>query len=288
MASRAARLLILPLVAGALAVGSTAAAAAGLTSWPMYHLDPGHSGNDTSEPSFRGITGAPAWATPALDGAVYAEPLVDGNDVIVATENNSVYAFNASTGVKAWGPTNLGTPRTTNWPCTPPLINPLGITSTPRIDGGYLYVVGEIATSTTTFEFDLAKIDPGTGAVVYQKNITPTGMNTNMVMNRSALSMSAGNVVISWGGQVNDCPTYHGYIETVSESTGIEVAQWNDTKPTGDSDGGMWASAGAAVDPSGNIFVATGNNNGYATYDYSNSVIKFNSSLVPQSEFVPS
>ena len=74
-----------------------------------------------------------AWTAGPLDGALYAEPLLDGDNVIVATEDDSVYDFDAVSGRQLWRDT-LGTPRTSNFPCGD--IKPLGITGTPVIDGG--------------------------------------------------------------------------------------------------------------------------------------------------------
>ena len=276
------RLWTLPLVIAALLVSGSRAAAV-TTLWPTYHLDPGRSGNDTGEPAFNSLSGI--WNTPALDGAIYAEPLVDGNNVIVATENDSLYAFDASSGTLHWGPVHLGTPRTSNFLCGN--INPLGITGTPVIDGGYLYALAEIQTSTSTFEFHLAKVDPSSGAVLYNLNITPAGMDASVQQERSALAVSSGNVVIAWGGLNGDCGTYHGYVETVSESSGVEQHQWNDT--SGGSEGGMWAASGPAVDAAGNIYVATGNgsSSNINNYDYGDSVLKFSPSLALQSFFAP-
>src|SRR5438105_5789504 len=161
-----------------------------------------------------------------MDGAIYAEPLVNGNDVIVATENNTLYAFNVGTGGLHWS-THVGTPRTSNFPCGD--IMPLGITGTPVLDGGWLYVVAEVQASSTSFEYHLDKVSPSNGAVAYVTNITPLGMDPNVQQERSALAVSNGNVVVTWGGLDGDCGTYHGYVETVSESNGAEQHQWNDT-----------------------------------------------------------
>jgi len=276
MPSRVALLAVVSLVGAAVMAGSSGAAAA-TAVWPMYHLDQGRSGNDSSEPSFSNLRSS--WNSGALDGAMYAEPLVDGNLVIVATENNSLYAFNATTGSLQWGPTNLGTPRTSNFPCGD--INPLGITGTPVIDGGFLYAVADVQTSLTTFEFHLARVDPSSGAVSYNVNITPSGMDPNVEQERSALAVSAGNVVVVWGGLDGDCGTYHGFIETVAETSGAAQHQWNDTSETGGREGGMWAPSGPAVDSSGNIYVSTGNGSSTSitTYDYGDSVLKFSSAL---------
>ena len=50
------------------------------------------------------------WSGPtALDGPVHAEPLVCGKSVFVATEENTVYSINASSGGVLWH-THLGSP----------------------------------------------------------------------------------------------------------------------------------------------------------------------------------
>src|SRR5579864_1961230 len=64
--------------------------------WTTYHADPSRGGEDTADSAF-GRVGA-AWATSPLDGAMYAQPLLDGNTVIVATENDSLYGIDATHG----------------------------------------------------------------------------------------------------------------------------------------------------------------------------------------------
>jgi len=250
--------------------------------WPTYHLNAARGGFDSTEPSFRSMRSA--WTAGPLDGAVYAEPLVDGSDVIVATENDSVYALDASTGAPQWH-ANLGAPRTSNFPCGD--IKPLGITGTPVIDAGYLYVLAEIQTSPSTYTFNLAKLDPATGSVLYNKVVTPAGMDANTQQERSALNVSKGNVVITWGGLDGDCGTYHGYIETVSESSGTVQHAWHDTM--NDNEGGMWGPSGAAVSGYGNIFVSTGNGSSsdITKYDYGDSVLSFTPALKLDSFFAP-
>ncbi len=190
MRSRLSLLLLVPTLTAALVVGGFRVTAA-TTLWPMYHLDPSRTGNDTGEPSFSAVSSA--W-TATLDGKVAAEPLVDGNLVIVATENNSVYAFDATTGTLKWGPQHLGAPRTATFQCGTPY-NPMGITSTPVIDGGFLYVVAEVQITANatppggTFQWHLSKIDPSTGVVSYTTDITPSGMTsppTTLTLSRSA------------------------------------------------------------------------------------------------------
>jgi outer membrane protein assembly factor BamB len=252
------------------------------TQWPVYHLTPSHAGNDAGEPSFAHLKSA--WTTDALDGAVYAEPLLAGGSVLVATENDSLYAFDATSGAPRWHVT-VGTPRTSNFPCGN--IMPLGITGTPVIDGGYLYAVAEVENSAGVYRFNLVKVDVTTGNVVYNMDITPAGMNTNNEQERGALAISNGAIVVSWGGLIGDCGSYHGYVESVSEASGRSIALWNDTP--NDNEGGLWAASGPAVDAAGNIYVATGN--GSTTdptqYDWSDSVVKLSPSLAVLSFFAP-
>lgn len=76
----------------------------------LVHVSP-RSGFDPNEPT---ISVAPplAWASDALDGQIYAEPLVGGR-VLIAAENDTVYALDATSGHLAAGwtaPVHLGTP----------------------------------------------------------------------------------------------------------------------------------------------------------------------------------
>ena len=282
MRSKVTRIVALPIVALAF-LGASGAGAAATTLWPTYHFDAGRSGNDTGEPSFRNLTSS--WNSAPLDGAIYAEPLIGGSSVIVATENNSLYAFNVADGSLQWGPVNLGAPRTSNFPCGD--INPLGITGTPVIAGGWVYVLAEVENPGGTYRFHLAEVNSTNGAIAYNRDVTPTGMNTNVQQERSALAVSGSNVVIVWGGLSGDCGAYHGYVETVTEGTGVPQAQWNDTQ--NGTQGGMWAPSGPAVDLTGNIYISTGNgsSSNINNYDFGNSVLKFSPSLALQSWFAP-
>lgn len=263
-------------------LGVPAASSVTTALWPTYHLNPGRTGNDSREPSFQ--TMKSSWTAGPLDGAIYAEPLVDGNEIIVATENDSVYALAATAGAVLWH-VSVGKPRTSNFPCGD--INPLGITGTPVIAGGFIYVLAETQTTPTTFTYRLAKIAVTTGHIAYNRNVTPPGMTTNTQQERSALNVSMGNVVITWGGLDGDCSTYHGYVETVAESNGAIQATWHDTPA--DNEGGIWGPSGPAVNASGTIFVTTGNGSStdVTQYDYGDSVIDFSPSLALNSFFAP-
>ncbi len=75
--------------------------------WPTYHKDAARTGLDSTAPALTSAT--QQWAHTGLDRTVYAEPLVYGTMVLVATEGNTVYALDAGTGNLLWSK-NYGIP----------------------------------------------------------------------------------------------------------------------------------------------------------------------------------
>src|SRR5438477_12482397 len=65
------------------------------TDWTTYHDDNARSGVVAKMPDLTAF--ANLWKQP-LDGAVYAEPLVVGGQLIVVSENATVFSLNAQTG----------------------------------------------------------------------------------------------------------------------------------------------------------------------------------------------
>src|SRR5579885_2296575 len=109
--------------------GATTPTPVTAADWTMYHANPARTGSIANAPDPQRL--ANLWKQP-LDGAVYAEPLVVGGVVIVATEHDTLYALDARTGTVQWH-TNVGTPvPLSDLPCGN--IDPLGITGTPVYD----------------------------------------------------------------------------------------------------------------------------------------------------------
>jgi polyvinyl alcohol dehydrogenase (cytochrome) len=65
-------------------------------NWPTYHADLRRTGLEPSGAVW--TTVKRQWESATLDGDIYAEPLVVGEQVIVATENDSLYSLDLSTG----------------------------------------------------------------------------------------------------------------------------------------------------------------------------------------------
>src|SRR3569833_28970 len=91
--------------------------------WTTYHHDNARTGLAAGLAPLGALSRD--WSA-TLDGAVYGQPLVIGDRVFAATENDSVYALDAATGAVAWS-AHVGTPvRRSSLPCGN--IDPLGIT----------------------------------------------------------------------------------------------------------------------------------------------------------------
>lgn len=103
----------------------------------------------------------------AVTGQVYAQPLVVGSTVIVATEQDDVYGLDASTGVVQWQ-TSLGTPY--QIPNCTDLTPDIGVTGGPVYDPatGDVYLVAQTVPKTAP-SYHLFGINPATGAVVFKQ-----------------------------------------------------------------------------------------------------------------------
>ena len=284
--------IILAAVAPLLALTQAAA------DWTTYHGNNTRQGDDTTD---QALAGTAPWTSPALDGQLYGQPLIVGNQVVVATENDTVYSLNATTGQVQWTK-HIGTPRTANFPCGD--IMPLGITGTPVIDAGNIYVVAEIQDSPTHFEFDLVTLTLA-GAVTRQVNIDPgnrSGINfdANYQQQRGALTVAGGEVYATLGGLAGDCTNpnnatdgYRGYVMSYPE-TGSGTVQWwaSAADNSTDMEAGVWAAGGASIDAGGDVYVATGNSNhtnSTDAYDDSDAVVKLTPTTLSVADyFAPS
>jgi polyvinyl alcohol dehydrogenase (cytochrome) len=258
---------------------SSSAANPAAADWPMYHLDPQRTGNAADFPVVTGAL-AGAWSV-ALDGAVYAEPLVVNGMVIAATEGDSVYALDPTTGKTLWHQ-KLGTPvRLSTLPCGN--IDPLGITSTPAYDPATrtLFAVGEVSGPA----HKLFALDPATGAVRWSKNVDLPGHTARNHQQRAALAVGNGYVYIGFGGLAGDCAQYEG--EVVGVPTSGSGGTISYTVPV-KREGAVWATGGPVIDPSGNLYVSTGNGSSTTTYDGSDSVVELTPDLKMVSRFAPS
>ncbi|MEO8814156.1 MAG: PQQ-binding-like beta-propeller repeat protein [Mycobacterium sp.] len=204
--------------------------------------------------------------TVALDGAVYASPIVAGQVLVVSTENDSVYGL-AATGALLWR-VSLGTPTPQSvLPCGD--IDPLGITGTPYYDKATdtVFLTASIGRSAG---HQLVALAPADGTIRWRRSVDLPGVDQLAMQQRGALTVTDGMVWVPFGGLDGDCGNYRGRVVGVPVRDGTPVAF---TVPTG-REGGIWTPPGPAV-LDGDLLVAVGNGESTGgAYDHSDSVLR--------------
>ncbi len=256
---------------------SQSAASSAAADWPTYDRTAERSGVAVGSPALVAVR--QSW-TASVDGAVYAQPLVVGSEVIVATENDSVYALGASSGAVLWA-RHLASPVTAGLPCGN--INPSGITGTPVADPatGRLWVV--TFTAQPTYQHTLWELDLATGQTDWQRPIDVSGSDPRAQQERGALTLLGSRVYVPFGGLDGDCSDYKGRIAGAPVSGSGPVVSF--TTPN-QRQAGIWAPAGESV-RDGSLYVATGNGMPYAQVDDSDSVLRLSPGLAVQDRFTP-
>ena len=233
--------------------------------------------------------------TQTVDGVIAGQPLYasqvlmnDGNVhnvVYVATQNNSVYAFDADSALgnnasPLWSVSlnDGGTPDPiADWGCTGTHYAEIGIMGTPVIDPAVttLYVVAKTVTGTgsdAVRKFSLHALDVTSGkersggpVVITGKASSTNGsgtFNPILQMQRPALLLQNGLVYIAFGGNGCDEYAYNGWLFAYDSQTLKQESAFLVTP------GGLRASiwqggSGPAADEDGYIYVVTAN----GTYD---------------------
>ena len=233
-----------------------------------------------------------------VDGKVYAQPLyvpgvtINGgihNVVIIATEADSVYAYDAdsTSSLVLWkasmvdaahgagaGETPLNSLATTGCTDLQPLI---GITGTPVIDPASktIYVEAK-STDGVNYFHRLHALDlltgkektPGPVVIAATMSGTGDGSSNGQIVfnsngnalnahNRPGLLLMNGTIYIAYASHCDHSP-YHGWLFAYDQATFKQKSVYV-TTPNGGL-GGFWmGGSGVAADTSGNIFIASGN-----------------------------
>jgi outer membrane protein assembly factor BamB len=260
------------------AAGSSTAAA----GWLTYQHDPARSGVSADQQPLGDVQRL--WTSVPLDGAVYAQPLVAGERVIVATEGGTVYALEAATGDVAWR-SPLGAPVPgSRLPCGN--IDPSGITGTPVIDpaSGRVYVVAFLGDAYEGLRHELFVLDGADGRQLAHRRVDPPGLEPEVEQQRGALALAGGRVYVPYGGLNGDCGAYRGAVVSVPADGG-SLESW--IVPTRRM-GGIWNPGGAAVGPGGDLWVTTGNSTSERDFDFGNAVVRLTPALQVRDWFAPS
>ena len=252
---------------------------AAVPDWPTYHGDLARTGVAPG-PAATYQSATHDWTTAALDGDVYASPIVTGGLVLVATENDTLYAFDAVRGTLRWS-RHLAEPvDASTLPCGG--IRPVsGITSTPVADvtRGLVYVVAFVRPAQhLLYTVDLA------GNVRSSGRVDPPGDSPLTEQQRGALTLSGGIVYVPYGGLLGDCGQYHGWVVGAPVSGGATIAY----QVPCHRECGLWAPGGPTVDATGDLWVASGNGDSTTSFDYGNAVLRLSPDLKLKDWFAPS
>jgi hypothetical protein len=307
--------------------GTTGACAASASPCvPTYHNDADRDGNNpyeavlspsifTGTPDFGLLKTDPSGATGAVDGLVYAQPLYlssvsmtaplapgcsgSQNLVLVATENNSVYAFTYVLNpgnaypiklVQCWMlPLNYSNefaipfgalPKTGTAPCNN-VVPQSGITGTPVVDTSVtppvMYVVTADQTASVSYTYRIHAINVSNGKEVvsaydlsaaFPSSISPQQQNQRpgLAMFKAAGATKA-NLYVAFGSFC-DVKPYGGFVAALTFTYGKTpsfspiAGNWvfQTEGTTTNQQGGIWMGGTApAVDSAGNVYVAVAN-----------------------------
>ncbi len=246
--------------------------------WTTYHRDNTRAGYLANMPNPQHLTSS--WNT-KLDGVVYGEPLVVSGRILVATENDTLYALDAQTGRIVWH-THVGTPVVqADLPCGN--VFPLGITGTPVYDSatGLIFAVAEVTGPVHL----LVGLDAKTGQVKVRRVADPRGIEIAPHQERAALALSGNTVYIAYGGLAGDCGNYHGWVVGSRTDGNGPLLSYEVPTPR---EGGIWAPSGPAINAAGQLFVAVGNGETtQGNWDHSDSILRLSPTLKLEDGFAP-
>ncbi len=232
------------------------------TGWDPH--EPGLSPATVAGPTFGQLFDA------RLSGQIYAQPVIAGHVLIVATESNHVYGLNAATGAVLWS-RYLGPPESAATLGCSDLAPSVGVTSTPVYDSAtgsiYLVAVVDDTPAPAPPHVYAYAISAQTGAVrtgwpvaIHGSPVNEPGAVFNPLTERqrASLLLVNGSVYAAFASYCDFQP-YAGYVAGVNTSTRKQTL-WTDEAGLTDSQGGIWQSGGGLMsDGTGRIFLSTGN-----------------------------
>jgi hypothetical protein len=279
------------LLAGCSSSGAIAPPLTASGSVLQHHANPTRDGMyvdpSLTRGSAAGLHPDPTFDAPLPGATFYAQPLYwpggpGGKDlVIVASEQDVVYALDAATGAVVWQ-RSLGTPVPLSaLPCGN--IDPLGVTGTPVIDPGSRTLFVDAMTTpdggTTKKHLVFAlSVDDGSIRSGWPLDVSDKvrfgalAFDSGVQNQRGALAFLNGNVYLAYGGFFGDCGDYHGWLVSIPASNPQAPSAW----ATSARGGGSWAPSGVASDGT-SVFIATGNTFSATTWSGGEAVLRFSS-----------
>jgi hypothetical protein len=217
---------------------------------------------------------------------VYGSPIFFGGDVVVATENNTVYKLDATSGALLWS-RHLSTPAPSSSLACAGNISPSGITGSPAFDAktNRIFVVTNSVNAAYGAHHEFIGINASTGKVDIDRRVAVPGQAENAEQQRGALAVAGGAVYIPFGGLAGDCGQYKGAVISLKANGQLGGTAW--VTPTA-REGGIWAPGGPVVFNDNSVFVAIGNGaSSGGAYDGSDSVTRISPNSTRLDYFAP-
>jgi outer membrane protein assembly factor BamB len=233
------------------------------TQWPVF---------TTSRQRFStGLTAAAvARLTPRevrLDGTVDSSPVLAGGKLIVTTTYGRTIALSPKTGSKLWEYTPPGI---SGWEGSAQIT-----TATPAVAGNRVYAAAP--------DGRIRALRLSDGRAVRSWTMTRDPTHEKIA---SSIQRGRNRIYVTTGGYVGDAPPYQGHVVAIDTASGRIVHVWNSLcsdrhrlivpRTCSASDSAIWARAGAVVEPSGRLLVATGNGPFNGRTNWGDSVIELN------------
>lgn len=253
--------------------------------WPRFGYDESRSGSSDAAAT---LTAAQIPTLQrqqvSIDGTVDASAIylngvqVNGgshNVFFVTTSYGKTLAIDADNGSVLW---RFTPPNYNTWAGSASITN---VTPVADADRSAVYSAAP--------DGNVVKLAVADGHVVWSTSITALAGSEKIA---SPLNYSRGHVIAVTGGYVGDAPPYQGHVTVIDATTGQRLSTWNSlcSDRTGlitpsscaQSGSAIWGRAGAVVDASGNILVATGNGHWDGVTNWGDAVMK----LDPQATHV--
>ena len=255
------------------------------TDVTTYHDDVARTGADLTEsvltPANVNSSSFGLLRVLPVDGKVDAQPLylshlsIGGasHDVVfVATEHDSVYAFDAQTGATLWHVSLLAAGESPSDDRGCGQITPeIGVTSTPVIDRGAgphgaIFLVAMSKDGSSSYHQRLHALDVTTGAELFNGPVAvdPTyssaaggvkSFSPGQYAERVGLLLDNHTIYTGWTSHC-DAQPYSGWIVGFAESTLAQTAALN-VAANSDAGPSIWMSGGGlAADAAGNVYAA--------------------------------
>jgi hypothetical protein len=237
-----------------------------LVDWITYGYDNARSGFN---PYSTAITPSTipllhlAWQKTS-NGQSLTQPIVATNigghqGIVIVGNFNGLLALDALTGAQVWS-TYLGTQN----------LNACGTTAsvagTPvfyRAEGSVYMAAGDSGSPSHVL---LYRLDVASGSITGKVDLTPQLLNGEAVFGHAAVTLADGTLYVGTGsnceGATTGPPSWRGRVVAVDPSSLNIISTFFPTYGQSGGNvggGGVWAWGGVSADPSGNIYVATGN-----------------------------